>query len=154
MENKVPCKKCGIQFDYSPGYAGNSRQLCNSCRKIADDEELREEMEKSITDGNKYLSKKETYDMLDILLNGNCPKFTEDAQKFICVKEVGQFIQRNGFTGIEVNLSKFLKKFDNDPVFIILFLRQLTLQQMERLATNNNLKWISKKLLNLTMPRC
>jgi hypothetical protein len=113
MNNIVSCKRCQIDFDYSPGPGGGSRQLCNECRNIVDDEELETLKEETILQGNKYLvgspKRKDVYDAVDIIVDRQFPDFVSDSDRFICAIEIGKFIGSNGFCGKEENIYDFLK---------------------------------------------
>ncbi|KKL47677.1 hypothetical protein LCGC14_2333120, partial [marine sediment metagenome] len=112
MKNIVPCKRCTKEFEYSPGFAGNTRQLCKECRRIVDDEEVERLKEETIMKGNRYLDGKQRYDPVDILVDGNMPKLESDLDKFLCVREIAFFIRKTGFTGLEDNLAKLFDELD------------------------------------------
>ena len=129
MSNIVPCKACSNSFNYKPGFAGNARQLCEDCRKKVDDKELERLEEKDIIDNNRYLGNKETYDVLDILMEGNIPEFKNDGDRFVCAKEVGEFVKRTGLFGIDMkNLTKLMDSLST--VHALLLLGRLTREQL------------------------
>ena len=133
MENLVPCKRCSKEFNYVPGPAGNFRQLCNDCRIIADQEEVEQFKEELVVENNKYLigakGRKDIYDPLDILLNGNIPTFDCDADKFICAIEFGDFINRNGFANKIENVIKFIQSLGLPHATA--FVKRWNLERME-----------------------
>jgi hypothetical protein len=112
MKCIVECRACGKDFEYTPGFAGNARQLCDPCRKIADDKEVSDLIEEMSIEKNKYLvgapKRENIYDPLEIVLEGNFPEFESDADKFICAVEIGKFINNTGICGNENNILKFL----------------------------------------------
>lgn len=116
MINLVECKRCGEKFDYSPGNAGNNPQVCSSCIKIIGEEELQKLMDESIIDGNKYLvgapNRENMYDPFEIVTEGKLPELNNDADRFICASEVGEFLKNNGLCGYEDNVVNFLNYLD------------------------------------------
>ena len=136
MENIVPCKMCSKDFNYIPGPAGGARQLCGTCRVIADEKEVREFEEKMIVEGNKYLygapKRKNVYDPTEIMLNGIFPEFQSDSDRFICAVEIGEFIRANGFCGKEENIVKFLNYLGVPNSFVCM--RLWPLEYMEYAA--------------------
>lgn len=107
--NLVDCKLCNKEFDYSPGNAGNARQLCDACRNTVDEEELQKLEEESVVENNRYMCHKLVYDPVDILVDGNIPIYNNDGDRFVCAKEMGQFINKTGITGMADGVVKFLK---------------------------------------------
>ena len=146
--NMVECKKCGQQFDYKPGVAGNARQMCNTCREIVDIEELKQLEEETIIEDNKYLvDAPKKVDPLEIM-EGNFPKFENDADAFICAVEFGKFLNKcNGFGGKEETIAKFCDLLD-DAHFIV-FIRQLRLYQLEIMTHNKVFTASATRLSNL-----
>jgi len=141
MTNIVKCKICGADFNYVPGYSGNARQYCVSCKAVEDEKELRELEEKTITEGNKYLAGN-VYDMVDILVDGNIPTFANDGEKFICATEVGKFIRSAGFSGIEENFCKLCDALG--LVHFMVLSRTLAPNVLESLVKNEKLKPIQR----------
>ncbi|KKL98445.1 hypothetical protein LCGC14_1824290, partial [marine sediment metagenome] len=115
MENLVPCKMCMKNFDYSPGRDGAARQFCDLCRLSVDEADLKRIEEEMIVEGNRYLmdasKRKEEYDPLDILVDGNMPEFESDADRFVCAMEMATFLrrQKGGFCGMEKCTSELLE---------------------------------------------
>lgn len=105
---------CLKNFEYSPGPAGNARQFCEECRRTVDEEELQRIEEEMVTEGNRYLmdapKRKDEFDPLEILMEGNFPEFKSDADRFVCVMELAKFINSNGFSGNERNVMLFKKR--------------------------------------------
>lgn len=127
--NMVQCKQCNIDFDYSPGNSGNARQLCDLCRSTMDKEELEQLKEETILENNRYMCKKSVYDPVDILMNGNIPKFDSDGDRFICATEIGNFIRSSGTNGVENGLVKLLISLPYAHRMLIM--RQMSTQTME-----------------------
>ncbi len=105
MENLVPCKMCMKNFNYSPGRDGAARQFCDSCRVIVDEDEVKRLAEETIVAGNRYLmdapKRKDEYDPLDILIDGNMPEFESDSDRFVCALEMATFLNKTGLEGID-----------------------------------------------------
>jgi hypothetical protein len=135
MENIVLCKRCGNDFNYSPGISGNARQLCDICRMIVDNEELEALKDQTIIEGNKYLigapKRKDVYDMVEILINGSFPEFDSDIERFVCANEVGEFLHTNGFSCNEKMIVLFLHYLG--PTHAAICLNRLDQEQAEHL---------------------
>lgn len=150
MKNMVPCKACAKNFEYIPGPAGNARQLCEACRSVMDEAELKRFEEDSIKEGNRYLAdkpdRKHEYDAIDILIDGNMPEFETDADKFICATEIAYFLrrQKGGFCGMEKRIAELLEHLG--ITHSVLLVKQWTLQMMERAAKHPDLAPIMSKL--------
>jgi hypothetical protein len=149
--NLVPCKRCSRNFNYVQNVSGNARQLCNECRIIVDNEDLEDLKEKTIKEGNRYLvgspGRKDEYDPVDILINGEIPDFNSDAEKFICAVEVGKFIRNNGMNCMEDNL---IKLFDSlDTVHWIICVKQLSFEQNLSLSKNKKFEKYIKNCMKL-----
>jgi len=148
----VECKRCFNQFNYSPGPAGNARQLCDDCRKILDKEEAEALREETIIENNKYLvgapKRKDKFDPLEIM-DGNFPKLESDSERFICVMELSKFISRNGFGGKEENIAKFLEQLEK--VHIICFLRYLPLTIVETMVKNKIFSKIANMCIDIVL---
>lgn len=111
--NLVPCKECGVEFDYIPGFAGNAPQFCDDCQSKKFSEDIENEKERTILEGNKYLATdkdyKNRYDPVDILVDGNMPDLPDEGEKFACATEIGLFIRKNGFMECESNVIKLFE---------------------------------------------
>ncbi|MFA5024188.1 MAG: hypothetical protein WC523_04490 [Patescibacteria group bacterium] len=153
MDNIVPCKKCLSDFNYKNNAAGNARQLCDKCRVLADTEEIEKLKEETILEGNKYLmcapKRQLKYDSSEIFA-GHFPAFETDADKFVCAVELGSFVLHNGFGGQEENIAKFLESF-HDLTYIIVFVRQLSLVQVEYTAKNKHFIHIVSKIMSVAV---
>lgn len=153
MKNLVPCKICMKNFNYSPGPSGNARQFCDSCRLSVDEAELKRIEEETVIEGNRYLmdapKRKEEYDPIDILVDGNIPEFKSDADRFICAMEMGCFIRKTGITGIEDNSAKLFEALENTHT--VLLFKQLSLETMESMATDARFKKTIQQLMKLSV---
>lgn len=151
MENIVQCKMCNKDFNYIPGPAGNARQLCDTCREIADSEEAQKFIEQMIVEGNKYLvgapKRKNVYDPTEIILNGNFPELPSEADAFVCAVEVGEFIKSNGFCGNEENVVKFLNYLGTPNNFVCI--RRWTMQNMEHSAKHPAFNQLIQKAMKI-----
>lgn len=136
MDNIVQCKRCGVDFHYSPGFAGNARQCCDKCCVEIDNEEIEEFKEKLIKESNKL--NKEHYDPIDILVDGNIPTFNSDLERFLCARDIGLFIRKTGFEGLEDNLLKLLDSIED--VHRMIFYQQLTLELLKSMTINEKFK--------------
>ena len=147
MKNIVPCKRCTKEFEYSPGFAGNVRQLCKECRRITNDEEVEQLKEETIMKGNRYLDGKQQYDPTDILVDGNIPKFESDLDRFLCIREVAFFARKISIVGLEDNLVKLFDELD--IVHIGIFFKQQSLQRLESMSKDERFKKSMSKLYEL-----
>ena len=153
MSSLVPCKRCMKNFEYSPGPNGNARQFCDTCKSTVDDEELRQLEEDTVKEGNRYLidapKRKNEYDPLEILVEGNMPEFESDADKAVCALEMAFFLrrQKGGFCGMEKMVAKFLNHLG--PPHNVLVVKQWTIQMMEAALKNPDLSPAMKKIANV-----
>lgn len=129
--NLVDCKLCKKEFDYSPGVAGNARQICDTCRDMVDEEELAQLEEETIKEGNRYLCENPVYDPVEILMEGNIPELDNDGDRYICATEMAQFVRKTGISGLEEGIVGYIKILTD--YHRILFLKQLKLSQVEML---------------------
>jgi len=127
-----------MEFDYSPGVAGNARQYCNECRGHLDNEEIEEFKERLIRESNKL--NEERYDPIDILIDGNMPDFASDLERFLCTREIAFFVRKTGMTGMEDNLLKFFDELQ--PVHIAIFLKQQKLDTLTAISKDARFKKI------------
>lgn len=139
MKNIVECKMCNKEFEYSPGFAGNARQLCDTCRNIADNEDIKKMIDSMIIEGNKYivntLKRKEVYDSFSIMTEGILPEIKTDADRFICATEFGKFISRTGIIGYEKNIVKFFNYIG--LTHSVICLKELPMQILNQIIKNN-----------------
>lgn len=153
--NLVLCKNCNAEFDYSPGFAGNARQLCDECRLESDRKEIEKDKELTILEGNKYLvggpGYKNRYDPVEILVEGNMPDLPNEGEKFACAMEIGKFISsKNGnFMGCEENLVKFLD-YIGEPHSIVCF-QQWTIEHQEKAFKREVFKNFIQKIMKLSV---
>lgn len=152
-KNMVPCKMCAKNFNYIPGPAGNNRQICDTCKKTVDEAELKRIEEEMIKEGNRYLlsapKRKNEYDPIEILVEGNLPDFTSDADRFICALEMGYFLrkQKGGFCGTEENAAKLMEHMG--PTYTVLMMKQWPLPLMERAARHKAFANITKLIVSI-----
>lgn len=151
MKNIVPCKICQKNIEYIPGPAGNNRQLCDHCKSMVDEEELKRLEEESIIEKNRYLidapKRKDEYDPVNILVYGEMPEFKSDADKFVCAMEVATFLkrQKGGFCGMEEGLAKFMEHIG--ILHSSLLLRQFSLPLLDKACKHKVLGPVIKSLL-------
>lgn len=105
---------------------------------------LTEEEEKTIIEDNKYLNKK--FDVSEILAFGNIPELDNDADRFLCVRQVAYFIRKNGLSNHD-NLIKYLASISAECMTI--FLKQQTLQTLELMFQNPKYKSIRKEMIGI-----
>ena len=155
MKNMVPCKICLKNFEYTPGPAGNARQLCENCRNIMDEEELKNFEEEEIRRNNRYLAdkpdRKNEYDPIEILVDGNMPEFETDGDKFICSMEMAYFLrrQKGGFCGMEARVAELLEHLG--PPHNVLLVKQWTLPMLEIASRHPELGPVIKKLIKISV---
>jgi len=152
MKNMVPCKACAKNFEYIPGFAGNAPQLCEDCKKFMDAEEVQRLSDESIIENNKYL-KGNMFDPIGILLDGDIPTFNNDAEKFICARELALFVckTQGGIIGMEDNLVKLFNEFD--IVHVMIFMKQQTLSLLKTMAKHKKFRDITKRIIDLAPVR-
>lgn len=152
MKNIVPCKICSKDFEYSPGFSGNNRQFCSDCKNKVDEKELIRIGEEMITENNRYLitaaKRKDEYDPIDILVDGNMPEFKSDADKFICAMELGKFVRQVELTGIEDNFAKLLNLLGD--LHAIILVKQLKLQTCEMMCKDKRFRKFTKVVMELS----
>jgi len=139
MTNMVDCKRCTKQFDYVPGTNGGARQFCSECRAILDTKEMVELAERLVIEKNKYLvgasGRKNVYDPVEILVNGNLPEFNSDAERFVCAVEIGQFVNKTGLSGIESGIENLITNgFGINSVYTLMMVKQFDLYRTEQFA--------------------
>lgn len=153
IKNMVPCKMCAKNFEYIPGSAGNARQFCEQCRNSVDEAELVRIGEEMIKEKNRYLinapKRKDEYDPISILIDGELPEFESDADRFVCAMEMATFLrrQKGGFCGMEKRTAELLEHLG--PVHSVVLIKQWTLQMMEHAAKNVDLKPVIDRLLDV-----
>ena len=79
---------------------------------------------------------KSKFDVVDILLNGNFPIFENNADRTICVFELGKLVRASGFGANTKHLANFLKTLEVN--YRILFIEQLNITQIDKLGKDIN----------------
>jgi len=152
-KNIVPCKRCTTDFHYTPGAAGNARQLCDPCRMVDNEKEVEQLKEEMVVEKNRYLmstpKRKSEYDPISILVDGVIPVFTSAADRFICTMEIATFVKRTGITGLEDGIAKFLDMMP--PLYVTLFIKQQDLSTMERFAKDARFKNLMRTLMKVAI---
>jgi len=151
MKNMVECKNCQTSFEYSPGFAGNARQLCVDCKVAEDTATIEKEKELTILEDNKYCKPDydSPYDPVDILVNGIMPTLSNAAERFLCARDIGIFVRANGFMECEKNVVKLFNILGIDNR--VIFMKQLDLQQTEHICKHPEFETEVKRLMKMVV---
>ena len=149
MKNMVECKNCQTSFDYSPGFAGNARQLCVECKLAEDTAAIEKEKELTILEDNRYCKPDydSPYDPVDILVNGAMPNLSNSVEQFLCARDMGLFVRSNGFMECEKNVVKLFGILNSSSR--VIFMKQLDLHQTEHIATRPEFKTEVERLMKM-----
>ncbi|MHA2280166.1 MAG: hypothetical protein ACXAC5_04735 [Promethearchaeota archaeon] len=103
---------------------------------------MTKEEEDTIIEDNKYLNKE--FDISEILAFGNIPEFNNAADRFVCARQVGIFINKNGL-GNHDNLIKFLKSVPSECRLACI--KEWDLLSQEMSMKNPKYKFLVKEML-------